>query len=199
MDKEQYEWNQRLKQYEWYQILIDRRKRRLAQSNNGLDITDAYWISPSGKIAPVDTTHIQAILENPVAFGFVLSDIEEIYKSYDEQIGDEGEARDTVIGELVNKNWIRIRYFPEDNNFFVELNSLTNCKKDYLKEWALQLIKKDESDRSVTVAQTDKDDVDLYSLIAISQDVLYSGIEIPNTREKLFIVSSTLEYKDGGV
>ena len=99
---------------------------------------DAYWISPSGKISGVNTTHIQSIIKNPNHFGLTLDYIKKEYENFNEQLGIEGQAREKIMKNLLKSGWIRIR---KARNFYtVQIDKLTNKIKDYLQSFTSKMI-----------------------------------------------------------
>jgi len=98
--------------------------------------SDAFWISPDGKLIPVKLTHIQTITNFPEAFGLTKDVIKKKYEKYGEPLNFEGKARQEIMEGLINKGWVRIRYIPKDDSYSIELNKLTKKNKDYLLIWA---------------------------------------------------------------
>jgi len=68
------------------------------------------WRTP--KIIAVPDRHIVEICRNPKSFGLEKSEIEKIYKRYNENIGWEGYARNEIILSILKPpvNFARIRY-----------------------------------------------------------------------------------------
>ena len=69
----------------------------------------AYWISPSGVTTPIITRHIHDIIGNPEKFGLTDKYVRSIYKKHKERIGQEGDAREEIMIELMKNGWIRCR------------------------------------------------------------------------------------------
>jgi len=80
---------------------------------------DVYWVSPAGKMLPVESTHIEEVIKNPEVFGITRRYIKEVYKKYRETVGLEGKARDEIIGGLIDKRWMRIRYVKSYDYYIV--------------------------------------------------------------------------------
>lgn len=97
--------------------------------------TNAYWISPDGKILPVTTTHIDMVIKNPETFGHTDESIKEIYDSYNEPVGQEGQAREQIIIDLIKKGWIRVRKYG-NKGWSLNLQKLTTRIKDYIFNFA---------------------------------------------------------------
>jgi len=100
-------------------------------------MTRAFWISPSGNIIPVTTTHIDMVINNPETFGYTKESIKEIYDNFNEPVGQEDKAREEIIVDLVKKGWIRIRQYR--NSWSVNIQKLTSRIKDYLFDWSVRL------------------------------------------------------------
>jgi hypothetical protein len=100
----------------------------------------AAWISPSGDTSWIPYTHVKAVIKDPEKFGLSLEQIKEIYKKHNEGIGSEGKARDEIVSLLISNGWIRIRLYPEDSEFHVEVNSLTENIKEILSKWASKVL-----------------------------------------------------------
>ena len=60
-------------------------------------MTAAFWISPVGRVLPVVTSHIAAVIEDPATFRMTLSQIEEVYVEHNEPVGHEGHAREEIL------------------------------------------------------------------------------------------------------
>jgi len=94
----------------------------------------AFFISPSGNIVEIMRSHIAFVIENPELFGLTKDKIIVIYREYDEPVGLEGQAREEILIQIIQKGWIRIRRYKE--YWRVTLDSLTAEKEMYLKKWA---------------------------------------------------------------
>ena len=77
--------------------------------NNNLEISDAYWLSPSHEIHPVKRTHIAFISENPEKFGITKPEYYAYFDKYHEPYGFEGKARKEIMQLAMKNGWIRIR------------------------------------------------------------------------------------------
>ncbi|GHV75634.1 hypothetical protein AGMMS49942_04550 [Spirochaetia bacterium] len=100
----------------------------------------AWWISPQGKILPIGhgETHIQKVIDNPVAFDCATKQIEDIYHSYGEAVGTEKKAREEIIADILDKGWIRIRKNP--SFYSIQLSILSSTAKEYIFDWAVRMI-----------------------------------------------------------
>ena len=105
-----------------------------------IDDTPAYWISPEGEILSKVSTHIRAVCDKPSAFGLTKEYVLQVFADYSEPIGSEGNARAKIIKDLILKGWIRIRYTPRNDIYTIELNSLSNSNKGFLRDWASGLV-----------------------------------------------------------
>lgn len=108
---------------------------------------EAYWISPIGKIKPVDSRHIHEIYDNPEAFGTTQEEIDKIYKKFKEKARTEGNAREEIIKNMLEKGWIRIRNYVKANSWSVNVNKLDQKHQELLYDWALAMIKLDKKFR----------------------------------------------------
>lgn len=100
----------------------------------------AFWISPTGEILYVQTTHINEVIKKPMKFGLNRKMIDDMYDFHKEKMGVEGVARRKILIALINKNWIRIRKY-KDQNWSINVKTLTDRTKTYLSKWAQQLLK----------------------------------------------------------
>lgn len=97
----------------------------------------AYWIDPRGKANKVDEiNHITMILNNPTDFGFKSKDeLVAIYKKHKEPVGHEGKAREEIMLGLIDKGWIRCRYFTKVGDWHCQMNKIDKKKKSYIENW----------------------------------------------------------------
>lgn len=79
---------------------------------------EAYWISPSGKIIPTETTHIMSIFNNPKTYGLDMVTIVKTYRKYNEPLGIEGRAREEIMTDLMKNGWIRVRHVGNKGWYF---------------------------------------------------------------------------------
>lgn len=145
--------------------------------------SEAYWISNSGVIIPISTFHINDIISNPSKYGYTDNIIDNIYKKYDEKKGFEGKAREEIMKNLIDKGWIRLRLNKKQYSWTIQLNRLDNKKKDYLQKWAENIINTKYKNTSVVIL-TNTNTVNK-SLVGISRDELYEGLQIPEKRAQL--------------
>jgi hypothetical protein len=135
--------------------------------------SDAYWISPSGEIKLIKTTHIDDVINNPKSFGYSSSQIEDIYNKHNEYLGVEGKAREEIIKDLLKKGWVRIRYHKRNDSWSVNALKLSKRVKDYLFQWAENMLEKGYSKFSEVI-------LDLinsrkkYNLKQLSNDILFN-------------------------
>jgi hypothetical protein len=105
-----------------------------------IEDANGYWISPDGKILSNFRVHIQAIIDSPESIGLSKAEIDKLYKKYKEPMGFEGKARQQLMEQAIARDWIRIRYYPKNDQFSVELSRLDTRRKDYLLAWTKQLL-----------------------------------------------------------
>ena len=106
----------------------------------GVIMCDAYWVSPTGEMLSVKSTHIDVVVKNPEVFGFTSVYIKEVYKKYRETVGLEGKARDEIIEGLINKRWMRIRYDRSQDYYIIGLKYFDEKQIDFLREWGIGLL-----------------------------------------------------------
>jgi len=135
---------------------------------------DAYWISPNGKILPLDGNekHIEKVVANPYAYGANPEEIQAIYTSEGENVEDEGKAREKIILALLREGWIRIRYYSRDDHYSVNIFRMTKKVKDYLQRWASGMVDNGKKYSQVILDFPDKKMS--HSIMELSQDALYN-------------------------
>lgn len=99
-------------------------------------ICDAYWISPIGKIYPVLVNHITFVINNYDLFNYPYDRIMTLYKQENEELYTEGKAREIIILELFRKGWIRIRYYPRNATWSINVYDLGTKSSHNLSKWA---------------------------------------------------------------
>lgn len=106
--------------------------------------SNAYFISPYGEIIESGLKHINIIFNNPEKFDLTLDEIKEVYIKYNERIGTEGKAREEIIIGLINKGWIRARYYQKDD-WTINISHITDNVKNNLADFAQYVIKHDNN------------------------------------------------------
>jgi len=142
--------------------------------------SEAFWISPKGKIMIVDMYHITSVLKNPKAYGFSNYEIDSIYKKYDEPRGLEGQAREEIMKKLLKNNWIRIRFMKRNYSFTIQLNKLDKKRKDYIQQWAFEMNKGKYSQSDVRILTLKG--IKNYSMSDLKNDLLYKETESKNKK-----------------
>ena len=99
---------------------------------------NAYWISPKAEIFCVSITHIKYIMDNPKSFLFSYDKIVKVFEEYNESIGFEGKARDTIMKELITNGWIRIR--KNRNYWTVQMNQWNEGNQSIIKQFTSAMI-----------------------------------------------------------
>jgi hypothetical protein len=94
----------------------------------------AFFISPEGEIIEVDQSHIQKVIENPMKFGIDPETIQSKYREFGEPLGLEGNARETILLDLIDRGWIRLRRYP--GYWVINVHDLTHDIQEYLYRWA---------------------------------------------------------------
>jgi hypothetical protein len=105
-----------------------------SSTSKSLFRNEAFWISPTGKIIEVRSTHIREVIDNPELFGLELSKIKELYLTFNEPLGFEGKARDIIMKELILNRWIRIRWRPKKCSYTVQMIDDEVTKRN-LEKW----------------------------------------------------------------
>jgi hypothetical protein len=125
---------------------VDRTEERIrvADWNNLAAGNVGGWITPAGRLRPIDTTlHIQDVCRNPEFFGLTLEGLLAIYDRHGEAfrpgpgvvyIGGEGRARDEVMIGLIEKGWVRYR--RRNYRWMFDAWALTAKMKVRIAEWA---------------------------------------------------------------
>lgn len=113
---------------------------KLEQYLTEANVQAAFFISPTGKIVYCGRTHINLINKYPEKFGITRDDIIRIHNKYKERLGQEGNAREEIIRDLVDKGWIRIRRYP-NKMWSININRLNKKVKDFLHGWANKVLK----------------------------------------------------------
>ena len=155
----------------------------------------AYWISPKGKILPMDNSfHIQEVINNPPAFGYSEKEIVDLYDSYGEEIGVEGKAREDIMQDLFKDGWFRIRNYNRPDRWIINVSNISKKAKDIIRFWSKKMI---------DIGHSKFDDViiDLpsgrkqYSMQDLSADILYmeNHEKIPKERVKIVFVENVFE------
>jgi hypothetical protein len=93
----------------------------LGEDVEGIPSSNAYWISPTGKLIAVDQTHILKVLESPDKFGFDMEYIKNIHDKHNEPLGAEGNARESIMADMMANGWIRVRYVPKQGSWTIQL------------------------------------------------------------------------------
>lgn len=105
-----------------------------------LDI-EAYWISPDGLIMDVEKTHIQAVIDHPSVFNLSKTDIQNTYLFEREDLGFEGKAREKIILDLIKQGYIRIRYYPKESTWTINVFNIDLKTIDVLQMWVKMVLK----------------------------------------------------------
>lgn len=100
----------------------------------------AYWISPAGQRIIVKTIHIDVVVNNPEYFGLTFDYIKSIYNEEHEDIGTEGLAWKKIIINLIQQGWIRIRQYPKQCSWTVNVYKLNEQVIYVLNSWADEML-----------------------------------------------------------
>ncbi len=97
---------------------------------------EAYWISPDGKIYPVEKTHIQAVAENPKRYGTTLGIVKQEFEKYGEVFPfQEHKARRNILTEIIKMGWIRLRLELKSATWTAETWEWNKREKEALEIW----------------------------------------------------------------
>lgn len=110
----------------------------MPQVSHEIRNTAAYWIDRQGEIHQVWTNHIGFVIEHPALFGLTLQQIKDVYVRYEEELGQEAQARHEIIMDLVQAGFIRIRRY-RNQGYSVNVNMLDGSTVDRLSMWAKQI------------------------------------------------------------
>ena len=89
---------------------------------------NAFFISPKGKVIPVPDRHVVTISKNPELFDLTVDHIKTVYKKHKEDVGWEGHARNEIILELLEKQWVRLRFFTKGGTWRLQIHEELNDK-----------------------------------------------------------------------
>lgn len=99
--------------------------------------TYAYWIN-NGYCLPVNSLHIDMIINHPEKFNLTSEKIKTIYDKHNEPYGHEGKARQEIMSNLIlTKGWIRVRYNYKKDFWTFEVKSLTKKTKDIIWQFLM--------------------------------------------------------------
>jgi len=150
------------------------------------------WIAPTGELLKVDTFHIHDIIQNPAKFGTTREHIDALHAEYNEQVGQEGRAREALIIEALQKGWIRIRAYRNYWSFTVW--DLSNKTKQNIEAGVRALVKGGVMDKyagvKLNVVKTD----DLKEFEA--DDIIAGHLYESEDNEVKHKTAKLVEFKD---
>jgi hypothetical protein len=133
----------------------------------------AYWISPIGRILPIEGEgkHIDFVIESPETFKYTDEKIKSIYDKYGEDYGFEGKAREEIMLNLFKRGWIRIRHYKRNDFYSVNVKDFVDGRYEYIYDWANEMVKNGQKYSDVKIDTEEK----LYSTTIqdIADDVLF--------------------------
>lgn len=145
--------------------------------------SEAFFVTPYGKVINIQTTHIDSIIKNPKVYGYTIEKIKEIYNKYNEKLGVEGKARDEIIKSLINKGWVRIRRYP-NKQWSITINKMNKKIENFLYRFMNAILKGiagfKETDKymPVNIISLSDNNVIKSNVDDISKDYLYIENEI---------------------
>ena len=99
-------------------------------------MNDAYFISPTAELIETEGTHVRTVLDYPEKFGFSKQYLLDIYSKYKEKLGIEGKAREEILTELLDKGWIRVRFYPTKSFWSIQLKRIDKKIENILYKFA---------------------------------------------------------------
>jgi hypothetical protein len=114
--------------------------RELKKRSN-MKKSDAYWISPKGRIIDVGITHIKSILDSPKSYGLTKDYLLDKYAEYGERVGQEGEARGKVMIDLMKSGWVRVRNYKKQDRWQFQVWNLRNREKNNIWDFVVEALK----------------------------------------------------------
>jgi len=99
-----------------------------------------YWIKGNKIIDVSDTSHINFILQHPQDFNLTKERILDTYNKYGEKLGVEGRARDEIIKKVSRAEWIRVRHYIEQRDYWsIQFDKFDTRKRTIRNfvEWAV--------------------------------------------------------------
>jgi len=162
----------------------------------------AYWISRSGELVEVGTSHIDVVISNPTKFGYTGKKIRDIYDKYGEVLGVEGQAREEIIVDLIKHGWIRVRKY-RNQGYSVNINKFSKKIKDVLFDWASKLISSGikgvkETDKyiPVNIQAFGSGENKSLTIQDIANDVLFESGETFDEENSIIILESASEFRE---
>lgn len=170
--------------------------KKFFKEDNDFVVTFAYWIDPFGHIIPVydNEKHITQVLSNPKAFGLDINEVKQIYELENESFNVEGKARERIIKELLMRGWIRIRRYFRPDMYTINVYRLNNKTKNFIYKWAKLMVDKKVLHTPVKIDTSQG--VLQYSVLELSQDVLYNEHKSKKTKYSVKTVKSINDVPD---
>lgn len=110
--------------------------QELFEKNKPYLMSGAFWVSPRGKFLDAGRDlHIGMVIKQPETFGLTRRYIDQLHEKYGEQVGQEGDAREEIMLDLMKQGWIRIRRYQNHysiqtwSNNFRSLNNIEDAVK----------------------------------------------------------------------
>lgn len=100
--------------------------------------TEAYFISPEGVLIPVETSHIEMVVQQSSKFDLTKYQVEDCYRRHNEPLGVEGGARNEILAGLIGRGWVHIRRYP--SYWLIQAQELDNRIQGFLRSFAEQAI-----------------------------------------------------------
>lgn len=98
----------------------------------------AFFISPTGDLIYVPTSHISTVINDPEMFGLTREEIHETYSRCGEKIGAEGYARRELLLKVIQQGWLGIRGYRQ--HWSITAPSLSPDIQEHLRDRAAQML-----------------------------------------------------------
>ena len=102
-------------------------------------INEGFFISPSGALIPVESSHIATVVSCPAAFGLTREEIDAAYAVHGEPGYIEGKAREEILRKVLKRGWIRLR--RHRNRWSVQCDRLDEQRQAQVQAWAAQILR----------------------------------------------------------
>ena len=115
-------------------------KRKQEKGDKRYISSGAYWVSPAGDLrkVPGGIYHINDVIQNPDIFGYTKDQIQRTYDEYGEKFGQEGDARDSLMTNLLKDGWVRIRV--RRNHYSIQVWDFNPMAYTKLENFVTQLV-----------------------------------------------------------
>lgn len=122
---------------DWH-VIVDDMKFSDDEFEYPIPMAGGYWLNNDGVCIPLhgNRKHIDEIISNPPLFGLTIESVSRIYAEENEPLGIEGRARKRIILDCVKRGWIRVRRYPREGSWTVNVYELNDRNRHCLTRWA---------------------------------------------------------------